>query len=306
MIITKAKRVIKGGFINFWRNGWVSLAAILIVVITLFTIGSIVFSRAIMGAMLAHVQDKVDITVYFKTDADEAEITAVKDAVSKLDEVKSVEYISAAQALEEFKTRHKDNATIMQSLDELDGNPLGAALNIKTKEVSQYGSVAKFLEGKSGPLGDSSIDKVNYYQNKKVIDRLITIMDSAKNIGLAVSLILVFISMLITFNTIRLAIYSSREEVEVMKLVGASNRFASGPFVVEGMMYGFFSAIIAMILFYPFALWLDPKIVNFFSGVSLREYYIANFGQIFILLLGIGILTCALSSLIAIRRYLKI
>ena len=306
MIFTKIKRVVKAGFVNFWRNGWVSLAAILVVVITLFAIGSLIFSKAGMETALNHIQDKVDITVYFKNNAEEKDVLAMKDIVAGLSEVKSVEYVSADKALADFKERHKNNATILQSIEELDKNPLGAALNIKAKQISQYGSVAKFLDGKSGEAVDSIIYKINYSQNKKIIDRLSNILDSAKKLGLIVSLVLALVSILVTFNTIRLAIYSSREEIEVMRLVGASNRFASGPFIVEGAMYGFFSALIAMIIFYPIIVWVDPKIASVFSGVSLFRYYVDNFGQIFAILLGVGVLICSVSSLSAVRRYLKI
>lgn len=306
MIITKIKRVMKAGFVSFWRNGFVSLAAILVVVITLFTIGALIFSKAVLESALTHVQDKVDISVYFKNDSDEKDILSLKDFVSKLSEVKSVEYISAEKSLEDFKERHKDNATIMQSIEELDKNPLGAVINIKAKEVSQYGSVASFLNSKNELLESSAIDKINYFQNKKIIDRLSKIIDSAKNLGMIASLVLIIVSILVTFNTIRLTIYSSREEIEVMKLVGASNRFASGPFVVEGAMYGFFSALITMIIFYPVIVWIDPKIMAVFSEVSLFKYYVENFVQIFALLLAIGVLICSFSSIVAVRRYLKI
>ena len=306
MIFTKIKRVLKGGFMNFWRNGWVSLAAILVTVIALFTIGSLIFSRAVLQSALSHVEDKVDISVYFKTDAKEADILSLKDSVSKLAEVKNVEYVSAQKALEDFKTRHADNALLIQSVEELDGNPLGASLNIKAKDVSQYGSVAKFLDSKADPsAGDSIVDKINYYQNKKIIDRLSVLLDSARNLGVIVSLTLILISFLVTFNTIRLAIYSSREEIEIMRLVGASNRFVSGPFVVEGAMYGAIAAVIVMILFYPLIVWLGPRVENFFSDVNLLNYYTSNFGQIFLILLGVGVFLCSFSSLVAVRRYLR-
>jgi len=306
MIWIKAKRILKAGFINFWRNGWVSLATVLIMVITLFTIGSLIFSRAILGSMVAQIQDKVDISVYFKTDSQKQDILALKDEISKLGEVKNVEYVSAEQALENFKERHKENAMITQSLEELNANPLGATLNIKTKEPSQYEAVAKFLNAESQAPTGSIIDKINYLQNKKIIDRLTKIIDSAKNLGSILSIILVIISIIVTFNTIRLTIYISREEIGVMRLVGASSRFVSGPFIVEGIMYGVISSIITMVLFYPLTTWLGPMTENFFSGVNLFKYYISNFGQIFLLLLFIGATLGALSSFIAVRRYLKV
>lgn len=306
MMWIKAKRVIKAGFVNFWRNGWISLATVLVIVITLFTIGSLIFSRAILGSMISQIQDKVDISIYFKTDAEESDILALKDSVSKLPEVKSAEYVSAEQSLENFKERHEDNALIMQSIEELGENPLGAMLNIKTKETSQYDSVAKYLESQSGTAGGSMIDKINYYQNKKVIDRLSKILDSAKTLGTAISVILVIISIIIAFNTIRLAIYISREEIGVMRLVGASDRFVRGPFIVEGVIYGVISSIIAMIIFYPLTLWLGPMTDNFFSGINIFQYYVANFGQIFLILLLLGVSVGAFSSYIAVKRYLKV
>ena len=120
MIFIKIKRVMKAGFVNFWRNGWVSLAAILVVVITLFMIGSTIFAKTVLEAELNLIQDKVDISAYFKNDAEEKDILALRDSVAKLSEVKSVEYISADKALADFKERHKDNATILQSIEELD------------------------------------------------------------------------------------------------------------------------------------------------------------------------------------------
>lgn len=306
MMWIKAKRIIKAGFINFWRNGWVSLATVLIMVVTLFTIGSLIFSRAILGSMVAQIQDKVDISVYFKTDSQEQDILSFKDKISKLGEVKSVEYVSAEQVLKNFKERHKENAMITQSLEELGANPLGATLNIKAKESSQYEAVAKFLDAESQAPTGSIIDKINYFQNKKIIDRLTKIIDSAKNLGSILSIILVIISIIVTFNTIRLAIYISREEIGVMRLVGASGRFVSGPFIVEGIMYGVISSIITMVLFYPLTIWLGPMTENFFSGVNLFKYYISNFGQIFLILLFVGVTLGAISSFIAVRRYLKV
>ncbi len=223
MFWTKVKRVIKAGFVNFWRNGWVSLATVLVAVITLFAIGSLVFAKTILNSTLSQIQDKVDVSVYFKTDAMEEEIFSLRDKLEKLGEVKSVEYISRDQALANFMERHKDNALIMQSLEELGENPLGAVLNIKAKETSQYESIAKFLENSKDASEEGQIiDKINYYQNRMVIDRLSKIIDSAESLGLSISIFLVIISLLITFNTVRLAIYSSREEIGIMRLVGAS------------------------------------------------------------------------------------
>lgn len=306
MFWINVRRILRAGFVNFWRNGWISLATILIMVITLFTIGALVLSRAVLGTMIAQIQDKVDITVTFNTGVSEEDVLNFKKQIEELAEVKSVEYISAEKALEDFKERHKDNTTITQSLDEIGTNPFGAMLNIKAKQPSQYESVAKFLDSQTKTGAGSLIYKINYFQNKLIIDRLTKILDSARNLGAVLSIVLLIISVLITFNTIRLAIYISREEIGVMRLVGASSKFISGPFMVEGIMYGGISAIITMILFYPFTYWLGPITENFFSSINIFNYYISNFGQIFIILLFTGVVLGTLSSFIAIRRYLKI
>lgn len=307
MFWTKIKRVVKAGFINFWRNGWVSLATVLVVIITLFSIGSLIFAKAILSSTLAQIQDKVDVSVYFKTDADEQDILALKSKLEKMGEVKSVEYISREQALENFKERHKDNALIMQSLEELGGNPLGAVLNVKAKETSQYETIAKSLESSSELSAETPIiDKINYYQNRVVIDRLTKILDSTKRLGISISIILIIISLLVTFNTVRLAIYSSREEIGIMRLVGASGKFISGPFVIEGIMHGIIASIITMALFYPCTLWLGKMTQNFFNGINIFEYYVSNFVQLFLIILATGIILGAISSFIAVRRYLRV
>jgi cell division transport system permease protein len=298
----KIKRILKSGFMNFWRNGWVSLATILVMVTTLFVLGSLIFSRALLNSTLSQLENKVDITVYFKTGAKEGEILFMKDKLSKLDEVKEINYISADQALQDFRERHSDNALITQSLDELAENPLGANLNIKAKDTSQYESIAHFLEASA----ISSIDKINFRQNKAIIERLGNILNASRNAGIGITLVLGIISVLVAFNTIRLAIYTAKDEITVMRLVGASSRHIRGPFVVEGIMYGVLAAIFTMFIFYPLTLWLGPLAERFFGGPNLFAYYVSNFFQIFSILLVVGAGLGSLSSYIATRRYLKV
>ena len=306
MIWVNIKRVVKAGFINFWRNGWVSLATILIMVITLSAIGSLVFGKAVLLTVLEQLEDKVDITVYFKTDAAESDIVFLEDSLSKLDEIKALDYVSREDALLAFEERHADNSLIIQSLEELEDNPLGASLNIKAKNPSQYESIARFLEaGLSAQAGASIIDKINYRQNKMVIDRLTSILNTAKNLGTGLSLVLVFIALLVTFNTIRLAIYTSKEEIKIMRLVGASNRYIRSPFMIEGVLYGVVSTIVTMAMFYPLTYWLGPMSERFFGGINIFYYYLANFFQLFIVLLAIGVFLGTVSSWIAARRYLR-
>lgn len=302
MVWVKIKRVVKTGFINFWRNGWVSLATILVMVLTLFVIGGLIFGRTLLNSTLSRLENKVDVTVYFKTTADEEDILSIKNKLEKLNEVANVDYVSAAEALKNFRERHIDNALITQSLDELGENPLGANLNIKAKNASQYESISQFLEASA----ISSVDKIDYNQNKAVIERLSNILNASRNAGVGIALVLSIIAVLVAFNTIQLAIYTSRDEIAVMRLVGASSSYIRGPFIIEGIMHGIVAAIFMMFIFYPLTYWLGPVAENFFGGPNLFAYYVANFFQLFAILLVAGILLGSFSAYIATRRYLKV
>jgi cell division transport system permease protein len=274
--------------------------------ITLSVVTLLMFSQAVLNFSLASIKDKVDVTVYMTLDATEPEILSLKKSIEQLPTVEAVTYISSDQALENFKAKHANDYLTLQALQELDGNPLGATLNIKATDATDYESIATFLSNKDA-LGSGQhviIDKVNYSQNKLVIDRLISITEGARRLGIAVTLVLMIISLIITFNTIRLVIYISRDEISVMRLVGAENHYIRGPFLVEGMLYGLISSIITMILFYPMTLWAGANMTNFL-GLDLHAYYIANFFQLFVITAVFGMILGIVSSHLAVRAYLK-
>ena len=308
MFWLNTKRIIKTGFLSFWRNGFVSLSSILVVTVTLFTVISIIFTNVVLESVLADMKAKVDVNVYFVVTAQEPQILAMKDSLAKLAEVASVTYVSRDQALAEFKDKHKDDYLTIQGLDELGNNPLGARLNIIAKDPSLYEGIVKTIEDKNGLVAPDQtiIDKVNYQQNKTVIDRLSGIIAGAQRLGSLLAIVLMIISILITFNTIRLVIYMSREEIAVMRLVGASNTYVRGPFIVGGAIYGIISATLAMLLFWPIAVWLARATTDFFGGVNLYTYYIHNFFQIFAIILSAGVFLGAVSSFLAVRKYLKV
>lgn len=309
MLWIKIKRVARSGFYSFWRNGFVSLSSILVMVVTLFVIGSVIFSGAILTSTLNQIKDKVDINVYFVTGAGENEILAMKKNLEKLSEVlPPVVYVSSEDALAAFKKRHENDQFTLQALDELGENPLGATLNIKARDPAQYGSIAAYLNDRTtlNTGGTGIIDKVNYYQNKEAIDRLTNIINSANRLGLILTIFLIIISVLITFNTLRLVIYMSRDEISVMRLVGASQNYIRGPFFVAGAIYGFISALLTLILFYPITIWLGNTTQDFFVGLNIFHYYTANFGQIFLIIVFSGVAIGSISSYLAVRKYLKV
>jgi cell division transport system permease protein len=318
MIFTNFKRITRTGFVNFWRNGFLSFAAIVVLTLSLLALGSIIFAGAFGRALIADVKDKVDINVYFAVTAPESDILAVQNDLNRLPEVASTTYISRDNVLAAFKTKWQDNALIMQGLDEIGDNPFPATLNVKARDPGQYGSIAEYLQNKNPTMSDGTplIEKVNYEQNKLVIDRLSKIIPAVEKAGTVTAIIMIIVAIIVVFNTIRLIVYTSKDEISVMKLVGASNVYVRGPLVVSGIMYGIISGVITLIILAAFAYWSDAAILRF-AGVSvaadfelavnvLSRYFAENFGQIFIIIMGAGIVLGGVSSYIAARRYLRV
>lgn len=302
MNITQLKRIIISGWRSFWRNGWLSGATVGIMTLTLFTITSLILVSVILSTLLVSLQDKVDISVYFTLNATETEILNIKEDLAKLEEIKNVEYVSRDDALGLFEERHKENEVLQESLDEIGSNPFQASLNIRAIDPNYYANISSFLESRY----DSLIDKVNFQENQLVIERLAEIIGVTRRSGVIISLSLGLIAILVAFNTIRLAIYSNRQEIEIMKLVGASNWFVRGPFVVEGILYGVFAALVALFIIYPVILIVGPKISSFVPVINLTSYFNANLLSLLFVNLGLGIVLGTVSSAIAVRRYLRV
>jgi len=296
------KRIFKWGLKNFWRNGWLSTATISIMSLTLLVITVLLMVNVVANVVLENLEEKIDISVYFKLDTSENDILNVKEQLEKLEEVEIIAYVSQDNALIRFKERHKDNPILLQSLDELDINPLEASLNIKAKETSQYASINQFLES---VYYQEIIDKVNYMQNKEVIEKLGKIITDVKAGGLILTFLLTLVVFLVTFNAIRLAIYSSREEINIMKLVGAKNWFIRGPFVIEGILYGVVATVVTLFVLYPIFYFISPKLSGFLPIENIFVYFQNNLLAFFFLLLGIGVILGGLSSWMAVRKYLK-
>lgn len=304
MLLVNLRRIIHSGFNNFWRSPAVSMASVFTLLVTLFVVGGLLLSSAFLDATLKNIQSQVDISVTFMPDAPESEVLALKEALTLLPEVTAVEYLSREQELQSFEERHKDNTLILQSLQEV-GNPFGPRLNIQAADPAQYETIAKFLDNRTGGEGsDQLIDTISF--KKDVVDKLLKIMSSTRRVGFALSVVLMVISVLVTINTISLAIYTSREEISVMRLVGAGDLYIRGPFMVEGIMAGLIASVGAMILLYPATIWVRNATTNVYGGINLVSYYVENFGQIFLVVLLSGILLGVIASFIAVRKYVKV
>jgi cell division transport system permease protein len=302
-MLVALKRVIKTGFLNFQRQGGLTFATVSIMVMTIFLVTFLYFFQGIIQFLISDLQEKVDISVYFKKDSLEEEILSAKEEIGNIPEVKSVEYVSQEEALNRFTERHKDDPLLLEALAEVGENPLLASLNIKTWQASQYEALSNFLDKASF---QNSINKVDYHQRKAVIERIFQLSSNIRLAGIIFSLILGIIAIVVAFNTTRLAIYNAKEEIAIMRLVGASNWFIRGPFLVQGIIGGFVATLITLLLFASLNFFFSPKFESILPGFSLFNYFLANFWTLLLIQLATGVGLSIISSIIAIRKHLEV
>lgn len=303
MLKEKLNRVISHGWTNFRRNSYVTFGTTGVMALVLLLFLGLIAVNFLSGVLITALENKVDVSVYFKQDTTTDAVREVKDDLERLNTVETVQYVSQEEALALFKERHAQDALIQESLAELETNPLQASLNIKAVDTNQYASIVSFIE--THKLR-TAIDKINYYENEAVIGRVQSISQSAQQWGFIVTIVLAIIAVLVAFNTVRLTIYNQRSEIEIMRLVGGSNWYIRAPYMVEGALYGTFAGALALAVFYVTAASVSPKIALVMPGVSLIGYLAGNVVQIVLLVIAAGVGLGILSSLIAIRRFLQV
>lgn len=302
-MLVNLSRIIKYGWQAFIRNGWLSVSTISIMILALVVFEGLILFNIVARAAIVSLQEKIDISVYFKSNAPEDSILNMKRSLEGLTEVKVVDYVSREEALKEFQAKHAGEEVITQTLEELDENPLLASLNIKAKDPRSYETIASYLE-KPG-LGDL-IEKVTYAQNQVVINRLNKLIETFKKGGWGLTIFLTFLAATVTFNTIRLAIFSNSEQINIMRLVGASNSFIRGPYIFEGIVYGMVAAVIGFMIMIPIIRIGSPYISSFIPEANLVTYLNQEFLSLMFYQLLFGIGLGIVSSAIAISRYLRL
>jgi cell division transport system permease protein len=299
---TTFKRILKTSWLAFSRNGLLSTATVLVMTLTLFVIGGLLLLGVVAHTILGDLENKIDISVYFVPSAEEDDIARVKKSLELLSAVKEVAYVSQESALADFRQRHEGDEIILSSLEELESNPLEASLNIKAHDPSRLSEIAKFLKERNYPI----VDSINYFENKIVIERLGAIASGVRNSGIILIAVLAFIAILVAFNTIRLAIYTAREEINIMRLVGATSWFIRGPFLLQGILQGAIAASVTAALFYPLMWFAGPRMSAFLPNIDLYGYFRGNFFEFWGILAAIGIFLGVFSSVIAMRKYLRV
>lgn len=297
-------RIIRNGFLNYRRNFWLSVAATVIMVITLFMISSLLILNSIGRISLQTLEKKVDISVYFRLGTSEQTIRQIQRQVELLPEVETIDYIPSVTARDRFVELHQNEPLLLESVEQFTDqeNPFPASFAIRVKNLNDYPEIINlFQNSKFDPFIKKITDKRN------VVQQLSDIIAGLGNLGLGLTLIFSAITVLVMFNTIRLTIFNRRDEIEIMRLVGASNSYIRGPFIIEGLLYGIVGTVITSSLFLPILLLLMPKISSFFelnfSGPGSLGF---NIGELILIQLVLGGFLGMLSSTVVIRRYLKI
>jgi cell division transport system permease protein len=300
-------RVLRSGVLNFWRNIWLSVATTAIMIITLLMMSFLYFSNVFGAQVLRTIEQKVDVSVSFKENVQDEYIQAIGEELRARPDVETVTVITSEEALRIFKERHADEPLIEETLQELENNPLPASLYIVATEPQLYEAIAKSLEAdKYSPF----IAEVNFESSRGVIDKLISLIDSVKNIGILITVLFATLASLIMFNTVRLAIYSFREEIEIMRLVGASRWFIQGPFLIESIFLAVLAVTITTAILYPLLHAVSPQLQRFFFEASSEQFNVYNFARthwltVIGLQLGAAVGLAVVSSYVAIRRYLR-
>jgi len=302
------KRIVKNGFINFGRNIWLAIAAIAMMGITLTILLFAIITNATFSHTINDLTSHIDVSVYLKDSVKPAQRNKFISDLKNINNVQSVTYISKADALKKYEQENANNPVLLSAISETD-NPLSAEVHIKPKDPNQLGAIKDFLDKPDVQALQS--DPTSYSGDRKAaIDKITKATHFIQEAGIVGIIVFIIISMLIIFNTIRMAIFNRRDELVIMRLLGASPRFIRGPFVVETMLYGAVAAIISLLicwgLFAIAANTLEASSLGLLD-ISYSSHYFSDHllliltGQI-----GVGIIIGAVSSTVATRRYLKL
>jgi cell division transport system permease protein len=299
------QRITKEGFMNFWRTKLVSFSTLIVMTMALLVASSLIFLNAIINFSITQLQDRVDINVYFFPDTPEVDVIAFQNRIIEMPLVRDINYVSREEALLDFQQRHSEDELISRSLEELGDNPLGASLNIRTFDSSQYEALVLDIEQDPVVLNTSFVDKINYNDNKLIIDRLNDFSGTIRLIGYGIIIVFSIVTLLVILSTLRIAIFAARNEIIVKRLVGAEYRYVRGPFVVMGALYGLFGSLFTILALFPLTRWVGSYTETFFGGINIFDYYSTNVFSIFIVLLVLGIFLGTIASRLAVQKYIN-
>lgn len=297
------KGIVKLGLVNFWRNGWLSFAATFIMTLTLLTISIFLIFNLVINETTSAIKEKIDLSVYFQDNASDDQVQQLKLSLKSRNDVTGVNYISKDEAFSRWKDMQKNEK--IRDLVTAENNPLPRSLEVKAVSPESLDGIASFI---TTSQYNSFIRKISYQENKDIIQKLINITSFSRKMGLILSSIFMIISILVILNTIRLTIYTRGTEIEIMRLVGANDIFIRIPFIIEGLLYGFFATIISLFLIWLGLHLVSPMISRYLGDVSLdlEGFFVGNLPWIALMELVVAVFVSTVCSLISISKNLKI
>ena len=299
-------RILKFAFKDFSRNFWLSFNTISIILLSILSVNFLVVVNVVVSEAVRSVENRVSVSVYFNEKANLEQVEQIRAQLHSEIDLKSTDLITPTEALERFRERYTDDDDIIAALDELSENPFSYSLVIQATELDSYALVSAVLDEPAYAQLIEQKDLSDLASHERAIARVDKISNRAKQIGLAITLILIFNSIVVVLNAIRLNIYSHREEISIMKLVGAKNWMVRGPFIIESIFYAIFGIAAASAIIYPILTVIDPQLPNLLGQpFSILAYYQENWMALIIWQI-IGIFGLNIfSSTLAMRRYLK-
>jgi len=300
-------RMVRYGINNFSRNVWLTVAATAVMTITLLLIFTSVVLRNLLLDNVTILKETVSMSIYLRNDTNINQANEIKNDLQKLNSIKSVDFVSSSQAREEFIRQNSDSPTTLNALNEAT-NKFPATLHIKVKDINNTTELEEFT--KNNQTLKKYIDenrKPSFAGSRKsAIQNIGNIVKFAESGGAVASFVFILVSSLIIFNTIQMAIYTRKEEIEMMKLIGADKSFIRGPFVVEAIVYGFLAAILATATGYGFMFYFNDSLDKYISTEHTIYLLTSNIAVIIFGMILIGAVIGSLSAFLATRRHLKL
>ncbi|MDO4841920.1 MAG: permease-like cell division protein FtsX [Phoenicibacter congonensis] len=304
--MTNLARFFREAIQGFTRNASTAIGSIVTIFLSLLIIGLFMAAGSMLDSLMSSVENEVSITCYIKDDASQTNYNAMMDKIRKMDSVATVSFTTKDQAMENFKKSNSSNPDIIDGLD--GNNPLPASINVELSDSQKVTEVANKIANDSDfkKICDNESDpseSVKYGQG--TVERLFQITNYIRIAGIVVIAILVFIALVFINNTIRLAILARRKEIAIMRLVGASNGYIRGPFIMEGALHAIIGSGLAILVIELLRRFAVPQLQNMIKFLNFSVDG-SVYGVIYIALVVFGLIIGIIGSLLAMRKYLRV
>jgi len=305
-MFTFLSRTAKYAFQDFWRNIWLSLITVTVVLLALFSFNSLILVKTVSDYTLQTIEKKIDVSVFVNAGVEENLVLDLRARLLGLSQVKEVIYISADEALSSMLERHEDDQAIIDSLQELGENPLGAQLIVQAQSAQDYQPIVTLLNEERY---DAIIADKNFDEHTLIIERVSGVSNRIRTIASVVTILFTLIALLVVYNTLRIIIYTHRDEIAIMRLVGATNWFIRMPYIWESIFYAVLSMLIFLSIWYPLLSFVQPFVNELFvdgTAINLISFFNVNFFFLFGLQFIGLIVLLSIASILATRKYSKV